>query len=126
MNYNVHYIIDRQHHKAKGLATIKRLLKDYTIQDVHDWKVGDIIPLHYNHESNITLTYRNENETYTLAKGMVGQQKNKKAIKVSDEVMHIFLEDLTKVLIETDVYTKINATNALTYVRANKDIIRTL
>ena len=68
----------------------------------------------------VTVAYRNEIEKYELAKGYIGQYKGNKAVRLTDEVIQPFMEDLTSELLETDVFVKIKDTPEMKFIRHEK------
>lgn len=89
----------------------------FTVEEILNWKVGDVINLKCDTPPEVTLTYRNLSEKYELAKGYIGQKKGDKALKVTDEVILPFMDDLIKPLLETETYTKINNTPNMKFIK---------
>ena len=71
----------------------------FTIDDIYNWKAGDVIDLKCDIPPEVTVAYRNEIEKYELAKGYIGQYKGNKAVRLTDEVIQPFMEDLTSDLV---------------------------
>ena len=94
--------------------------KHFTIDDILNWKVGDLINLQCNIPPEIKMVYHNDIESYDLAIGQMGTLKNNKAIKITDEVIAPFMQELTKDLLETDVYALIDNTPGMKFIRQEK------
>ncbi|MEM6603032.1 MAG: FliM/FliN family flagellar motor switch protein [Pseudomonadota bacterium] len=89
----------------------------FTLDDIMKWQVGDNIDLKCDIPPEVTVTYRNEIEKYELAKGNIGQIKGKKAVRLKDQVIQPFMSDLTKELLQTDVFVKIDDTPEMKFIR---------
>jgi flagellar motor switch protein FliM len=92
-------------------------MQHITLNDIHDWKVGDLIDLQSEIPPEISLMYRNGKENHYLAKGEIGTLKNRKAIKITDEIIGKFSEDLADVLLKTKVMVKVKNSKNLKFIK---------
>jgi flagellar motor switch protein FliM len=92
-------------------------MQHITLNDIYNWKVGDLIDLQSEIPPEISLIYRNGTETHFLAKGEIGTIKNKKAIKITDEVIAEFAEDLSDMLLKTEIMVKVENSNKLMFIK---------
>ncbi len=92
-------------------------MQHITLNDIDNWKVGDLIDLQSEIPPEISLIYRNGSETHFLAKGEIGTIKNKKAVKITDEVIAEFCEDLSDMLLKTDIMVKVENSNKLMFIK---------
>lgn len=92
-------------------------MQHITLSDIHDWKVGDLIDLQSEIPPEVSLVYRNGRETHFLAKGEIGTIKNKKAVKITDEVIAEFCDDLSDTLLKTHIMVKIDDSKGLKFIK---------
>ncbi|MFT6072213.1 MAG: flagellar motor switch protein FliM [Alphaproteobacteria bacterium] len=92
-------------------------MQHITLNDIYDWKVGDMIDLQSDTPPELSLTYRNGKEEHLLAKGDLGTLKNKKAIKITDEIINQFTKDLSDILLESQVMVKTPNTKKLKFIK---------
>lgn len=107
---------------AKHPITLRAEIEttQFTVNDICDWQVGDVLNLQSDIPPKVNLVYHNEHESYHLAIGEIGTLKNNKAIKIKDEVIALFMEELTQNLLDTDVYALIDNTPGMKYLRPKK------
>jgi flagellar motor switch protein FliM len=92
-------------------------MQHITLNDIYDWKVGDLIDLQSDIPPEVSLVYRNGRETHFLAKGEIGTIKNKKAVKITDEVIAEFCDDLSDTLLKTQIMVKIDDSKGLKFIK---------
>lgn len=92
-------------------------MQHITLNDIYDWKIGDLIDLQSEIPPEISLIYRNGSETHFLAKGEIGTIKNKKAVKITDDVISEFCEDLSNILLKTDIMVKVAHSDKLMFIK---------
>jgi len=92
-------------------------MQHITLNDIQEWKIGDLIDLQSDIPPELSLVYRNESEEHILAKGDLGSWKNKKAIKITDEVIYNFTKDLSDVLVQSEVMVKTEDTKKLMFIK---------
>lgn len=91
-------------------------LQHITLNEIYNWKVGDLIDLQAEVPPEISVFYRNEHEEHLLAKGEIGTIKNRKAVKITDEIIQNFSKDLSDVLLRTNVMVKTEDTKKLKFI----------
>lgn len=91
-------------------------MQNFTLNDIANWQVGDVIELQSDVPPEISLTYRNGAETHLLAKGEIGTSKGRKAIKITDEIVQKFSSNLSQVLLDSNVMVKTKDTKRLKFI----------
>lgn len=89
----------------------------FSIRDIHNWKVGDVIDLKCDIPPQIKMVYHNGSEKHDLALGNIGTLKNNKAVRITDEVIDAFTQEFKNELLGTDVFVKVKDTKNLRFIR---------
>jgi flagellar motor switch protein FliM len=92
-------------------------MQHITLSDIYDWKAGDLIDLQSEIPPEISLIYHNGRESHCLAKGELGTLKNKKAVKITDEIIGDFCKDFSEILLKTEVMVKVKNSNNLKFIK---------
>ena len=92
-------------------------MQHITLNDIENWKVGDLIDLQSEIPPEISLVYRNGSEYHFLAKGEIGTLKNKKAVKIKDEIIGNFCQDFGDIVLKNSVMVKIPNSKGLKFIK---------